>query len=240
METTVADWITAAFTAVLAVVTLVLVIATARYVTQTRRLVKETKRSRREMRRSREQSAEDNRLMREEMAAGREESCRAREQSVLPKLAIDMETIASMFVGLKLTNVGQGPALEVELTITFEPVEGGSLPPDVRPWRAKVLARDEWLRFVPPRDEQGEPLDVPFLGRPTRGSPSRAGCMTRSAKNMQWTSASTTWRASTRRPSGRWSSSRRMRCERSCGSCAGRLTRRRGNCSRIAATGSTK
>ncbi len=35
MEATVADWITAAFTAVLAVVTLVLAIATARYVTQT-------------------------------------------------------------------------------------------------------------------------------------------------------------------------------------------------------------
>lgn len=79
-----------------------------------------------------------------------------------------MQTIAGMFVGLRLTNVGQGPALEIELAITFEPIEGGSLPPDVRLWRAKVLARDEWLRFVPPRDQQGEPLRVPALGQAYR------------------------------------------------------------------------
>lgn len=165
MDATVADWITAGFTVVLALVTGVLAWATARYVTQTRKLVAETKKGRKEAERGRKQSAEESALTREEMRASREEARRSRELSVLPKLAIDMETIAGMFVGLKLTNVGQGPALEVELTITFEPVEGGALPADARPWRAKVLARDEWLRFVPPRDEQGEPLDVPFLGQ---------------------------------------------------------------------------
>lgn len=136
----VADWITAAFTVVLAGFSAALVVVTARYVTQTRNLVAETQKS-------------------------REEACLARELSVLPKLAIDTQTIAGMVVGLKLTNVGQGPALEVELTIAFEPIEGGSLPPDVRPWRANVLARDEWLRFVPPRDQQGNPLRVPALGQ---------------------------------------------------------------------------
>ncbi len=143
MDATAADWITAGFIAVLAIFTLALAVVTGRYVEQTR-------------------------LMVDEMRATREESRLARELSVLPKLAIDMETIAGMFMGLKLTNVGQGPALELQLTITFEPVEGGSLPPDVRPWRAKVLARDEWLRFVPPRDQQGELLDVPFLGQAYR------------------------------------------------------------------------
>lgn len=161
----VADWITAAFTGVLVVVTAALVVATTRYVTQTRNLVTETQKSREEAKRSREQSAEENRLTREEMQASRTEARRARELSVFPKLAINMQTIAGMVVGLKLTNVGQGPALEVELTIAFEPIEGGSLPPEVRPWRAKVLARDEWLRFMPPRDQQGDPLRVPALGQ---------------------------------------------------------------------------
>jgi hypothetical protein len=130
----------AVFTAVLAAFTLALVVVTNRYVEQTRRMV-------------------------EEMRESRKESRLARELSILPKLAIDTESIAGMLVGLKLANVGQGPALELDLTITFEPIEGGSLPSDVRPWRAKVLARDEWLRFVPPRDQQGEPLHVPALGQ---------------------------------------------------------------------------
>jgi hypothetical protein len=161
----VADWITAAFTGVLAAFTASLVVVTARYVTQTRNLVSETQKSREEAKRGREQSAEESRLTREEMQANRTETRRARELSVLPNLAINMQTITGTFVGLKLTNVGQGPALEVDLTIAFEPIEGGSLPRDVRPWRAKVLARDEWLRFVPPRDKQGEPLQVPALGQ---------------------------------------------------------------------------
>jgi hypothetical protein len=125
---------------VLTVFTLALVVATVYYALQTKRMV-------------------------EEMGATREESRLARELSVLPKLAIDLDTIAGMFVGLKLANVGQGPALEVELIVAFEPVEGASIPRDERPWRAKVLAQDEWLRFVPPRGEQGEPLEVPGLGQ---------------------------------------------------------------------------
>lgn len=143
-------------------------LVTARYVTQTRNLVDETQKSREEAEKGRAQSARESQLTREEMLANREEARRSRELSVLPKLAIDMQTIAGMFVGLRLTNVGQGPALEIELAITFEPIEGGSLPPDVRLWRAKVLARDEWLRFVPPRDQQGEPLRVPALGQAYR------------------------------------------------------------------------
>lgn len=124
----------------LTVLTFGLVVATVYYALQTKRMV-------------------------EEMEATRKESSLARELSVLPKLAIDLATITGMFVGLKLTNVGQGPAIEVELTIAFEPVEGASRPRDERPWRVNVIARDEWLRFVPPRDERGEPLDVPALGQ---------------------------------------------------------------------------
>ena len=124
----------------LTVFTLALVVVTIYYALQTKRMV-------------------------EEMRATRAESRLARELSVLPKLAIDLDTITGMFVGLKLTNVGQGPALEVELIVAFEPAEGSSLPRDERPWRANVLARNEWLRFVPPRSEQGKPLEVPALGR---------------------------------------------------------------------------
>jgi hypothetical protein len=109
-----------------------------------------------------------------------------------------MQTIVGMLVGLKLTNVGQGPALEVELTITFEPIEGGSLPLDARSWRAKVLARDEWLRFVPPRDQQGDPLDVPALGHAykavaVKGRMRDALGQTHEKSMSEWT----TWRVST-------------------------------------------
>lgn len=164
MEATLADWITAVFTIVLAVFTAALVRVTTRYVAHTERLVTETQKSREEAEKGREQSTEESRLTREEMRASREESRLTRHLSVLPKLAINLETITGMFVGLKLTNVGQGPALEVELVIAFEPEDGGLAPRDERVWRTKVLARDEWVRFVPPRGEQGDPLEVPALG----------------------------------------------------------------------------
>ena len=99
MEATAADWITAAFTVVLAIVTGVLAVATGLYVSQTKRLVKETRKSRREMR------------------ASRKEACRAREQSVLPKLALTFEyrgptiTFAAIHSLVKLRGLDLDPDL---------------------------------------------------------------------------------------------------------------------------------
>ncbi len=160
MGPTVADWITAAFTAVLAVVTLVLAIATARYVTQTRCLVDETKKSREEAERGSKQSAEDNRLTREEMAASREETHEARLQSVRPRLALSLLYRGPTMAFVQVKNVGQGPALEVDIELAFEPAEGGTLPREVRRWRFPLVAPGEDHWFAPSYGEGGGLLDV--------------------------------------------------------------------------------
>ncbi len=135
MGPAVADWITAAFTVVLALVTAVLAIATARYVTQTRCLVDETKKS-------------------------REEARASRLQSVRPRLALSLLYRGPTMAFAQVKNVGQGPALDVDIELAFEPVEGGSLSCEVRRWRFPLIAPGEDHWFAPSHGEGGGVLDV--------------------------------------------------------------------------------
>ncbi len=111
------------------------------------------------MRRSREQAEEDNRLMREEMAAGREEAREARLQSVRPRLALSLLYRGPAMAFPQVKNVGQGPALDVDIELAFEPVEGGSLPPETRRWRTNLIdpGEDHWFS---PAQGGGGALDI--------------------------------------------------------------------------------
>jgi hypothetical protein len=129
MEASPADWVTAAFTAVLAIVTLVLAVATSRYVTQTKRLVAETEQS-------------------------RADAQAARALALQPDLRIDLTLITKMTAGVRLINVGQGPALDVQVTLTFEPRPGTDTVVDSRPWRTNVILAGEDHVFAPPMREQ--------------------------------------------------------------------------------------
>lgn len=74
----------------------------------------------------------------------------ARRLSVLPKLAMNLD-IRHMGVGeIAIRNVGQGAALDAEIELTFEPIEGVQLPVERRRWRTGVIAPGEQHRFFPP------------------------------------------------------------------------------------------
>jgi hypothetical protein len=98
-----------------------------------------------------------NRKMVQEMAA-------ARRISVLPKLVLEW-TMASPVLGLPtLKNVGPGPALDVDISIHFEPLQEGGQP-EVREWTASVVVSGEERQFLPPSGAGDGLLDTEALAR---------------------------------------------------------------------------
>lgn len=128
MEATLADWITAAFTATLAMVTVALVVATGLYVRHTKRLVTETEKT-------------------------RTDAQAARELALQPELALDLTMTTKVTAGVRVINVGQGAALDARLTLTFEPRPGAGTEVDARPWQTNVILPGESHIFGPPMAE---------------------------------------------------------------------------------------
>jgi len=122
VDATVADWITAGFTAVLALFTLALVVTTVYYAIQTKRTV-------------------------DEMRTSRMEAQRSREQSVRPRLALDFERLGGSSATLTVWNVGQGAALHADLSLAFVARNGEE---ERRPWQPTVLAPGARQRFALP------------------------------------------------------------------------------------------
>lgn len=60
---------------------------------------------------------------------------------------------------VQVKNVGQGPALEVDIELAFEPIEEGSLPREVRRWRVNLIdpGEDHWFS---PAQGGGGSLDI--------------------------------------------------------------------------------
>ena len=73
---------------------------------------------------------------------------RSRELSVRPQLALDFERLGGTAAAVVVSNVGQGTALDSDLTITFAPKNGSE--PDVRHWQPAVLVPGASQRFFPP------------------------------------------------------------------------------------------
>ncbi|MDQ6804450.1 MAG: hypothetical protein M3065_05690 [Actinomycetota bacterium] len=126
-----------------------LALLTAAYVYATFQLVGETRKSQEEAKRGREQSAKDNQLLRDEMAAGREEAREARLQSVRPRLALTLLYRGPTAAFVEVKNVGQGPALDVDVELAFEPMQGSSSPGEVRRWRRNLIDLAEGHWFMP-------------------------------------------------------------------------------------------
>jgi hypothetical protein len=83
---------------------------------------------------------------------------RSREAQIRPKLAIDVHALTPMYVVARVRNVGQGPALDVDVKLTFEPAPDSDADPVVREWRTTVIAPGEHRDFMPPEDLDMEPL----------------------------------------------------------------------------------
>jgi hypothetical protein len=73
---------------------------------------------------------------------------RARELAILPKLGVDLHWLGPTAVEVALQNVGPGAALDVDVTLIFEPV--GAVPKVERRWRKNVFVSGEQHRFFPP------------------------------------------------------------------------------------------
>lgn len=77
----------------------------------------------------------------------------SREVAVLPKLAIELATIGPNAVDVALMNVGPGPALDVDVSLRFEPRDGVELEAfDVR-WKASVMASGDQQQFAAARTD---------------------------------------------------------------------------------------
>lgn len=83
-----------------------------------------------------------NRKMAAEMAA-------ARRVTVLPKLAIDWTMVSPTIAFPTITNVGPGPALDVEIAIEYVPLPGQENKRKVRQWTANLMVPGESKQFLP-------------------------------------------------------------------------------------------
>lgn len=73
----------------------------------------------------------------------------ARLLSLLPKLVLDIKMIDPAFGVVVVRNVGAGPAIDADLTLTFEGSEAAER--EDRSWLAHVIAPGEQHPFVPPK-----------------------------------------------------------------------------------------
>jgi len=94
-----------------------------------------------------------NRKMVREMAA-------ARSVAVLPKLVLHWTMVSPILGFPTVKNVGPGPALNVDISIHFDPLPGHENKAEVRRWTASVLAPGEERQFLPPDKDGGGLMDT--------------------------------------------------------------------------------
>lgn len=82
---------------------------------------------------------------------------RARALAILPKLGVDLHWLGPTAVEVALKNVGPGAALDVDVTLIFEPV--GAVPRVERRWRKNVFVSGEQHQFFPP-DELNDSINT--------------------------------------------------------------------------------
>jgi hypothetical protein len=80
------------------------------------------------------------------------EMANANAMTILPKLAIDFHRIGPNTVEVLIQNLGLGPALDVDVSLSFDPLADRPLPADNRRYRRNVIAPGERERFLPPGD----------------------------------------------------------------------------------------
>jgi hypothetical protein len=77
---------------------------------------------------------------------------RARQASLLPKLGVHLDFRGPNYAELAITNVGLGPAFDVNVELCCVPVPRADVREDARTWRTNLLVPGEKQRFRPPDD----------------------------------------------------------------------------------------
>jgi hypothetical protein len=88
---------------------------------------------------------------------------RSRELGVLPRITLDLGYLGPVYVTPVIRNVGAGPALNADLTVTFEPADPDNDAPVVRELRRNVIAPGEQFRLMPPDDGPGRVMPTQKL-----------------------------------------------------------------------------
>ena len=79
-----------------------------------------------------------------------------RKQSVRPHLVLELYWVGALNVDIRLRNVGQGPAMDVNARLEFVPLGGGD--PVVRLFEVSVLEVGRYHDFFPPNNATAENL----------------------------------------------------------------------------------
>lgn len=95
-----------------------------------------------------------------------EEMRQDRRERATPKVVVDLRSEGAGFVPPSVVNVGLGPALDLDVTITYVSRPGTDVTGIdyvTRRWRSRLVAPGERHRFLPPTDAVGQPLDTDRL-----------------------------------------------------------------------------
>ncbi|MBI2690567.1 MAG: hypothetical protein HYX29_01285 [Solirubrobacterales bacterium] len=85
---------------------------------------------------------------------------KTREAAILPKLALDFYRLAPVVVTTHVKNVGPGPAVDVDVQLTYVPLDG-TIEPSNRRLRFAMLASGEGYDFMPPGELDGNMNSIP-------------------------------------------------------------------------------
>jgi hypothetical protein len=92
-----------------------------------------------------------------------EEMRQDRRERATPKVVLDLRSEGVGFVPPSVVNVGLGPALDLDVTMTYVARQGADLTGIgfvTRRWRSRLVVTSERHRFVPPTNAVGQPLDM--------------------------------------------------------------------------------
>jgi len=95
------------------------------------------------------------------------EMAKTRALAILPKLAVEFLHIGPNVMNVAVKNVGPGPALTVDIELTFDPADATAAP-NTRRYRQNIILSGEQLVFSPPGDLSGNLDTLPQTYRSIR------------------------------------------------------------------------
>jgi hypothetical protein len=91
------------------------------------------------------------------------EMSKARKVTVLPKLALSWSMVGPVNPVPSITNVGPGPALDIEIDLTYVPIDGSDENPILVRWESSLMVSGEVNEFLTPEGHSGSMMQTQEL-----------------------------------------------------------------------------
>ena len=91
------------------------------------------------------------------------EMAKTRAIAVLPSLSLSWEMLGPVNPVPAISNVGPGPALDVDVAITYVPIDGSSEDPIVVRWQSNLMVAGERNEFLTPEGVEGSMMQTEEL-----------------------------------------------------------------------------